>query len=264
MRENALRKLWREDKPALGGWLSIPSSYSAETMAQLGFDWLCIDMQHGAIGYQAAVEMLQGISTSPTVPIVRVPWNDPAMIMKMLDAGAYGIIIPLINTRADAEAAVAACRYPPKGIRSFGPNRAIFYGGLDYFTHANEEILCIPMIETAPAMQHLDDILSVPGVDAIYIGPMDLSLALGLTPVMDGDEPAYAEARQRVVEACRRHGVVAGINSTSNTAPARIADGFRFVLVTSDAGSMARNAVQELRSVREAAPGQVGAGPAYQ
>ncbi len=263
MRENALKKLWREDKPALGCWLSMPSPYSAEALAQLGFDWLCIDMQHGAIGYQVAVEMLRAISTTATVPMVRVPWNDPAIIMQMLDAGAYGIIIPLINSRADAEAAVAACRYPPRGIRSFGPNRALYYGGLDYFAHADEEVLCIPMIETASAMQALDDILSVPGVDACYIGPMDLSLALGLRPVMDGDEPAYVEARQKVVEACRRHGVVAGINSTAQTAPARIADGFRFVLVASDLGSLSRGAAQDLRAVREmAAPAEKG--PAYQ
>src|ERR1700688_1966722 len=121
MRANRIRQMWSEGKTAIGGWLSLPSSFSAEVMAQQGFDWLCVDMQHGIIDYQVAVTMLQAISTTETVPIVRVPWNDAWQIMKALDAGAYGVIVPLINTRADAEAAVAACRYPPTGMRSSGP-----------------------------------------------------------------------------------------------------------------------------------------------
>ncbi len=251
MRENTLRRLWQDDKPALGGWLSIPDSFSAEIMAHLGYDWLCIDMQHGLIGYQSALAMLQAVSTSATVPIVRVPWNDPGVIMKMLDAGAYGVIIPLINSRADTEAAVAACRYPPLGIRSYGPARATLYAGADYSAHADDELCCIPMIETASALENLDDILSVPGVDAVYIGPMDLSLSLGVPPRMDSDEPAYVEARQRVLEACRRHNVVAGIHAGSATAADRVAEGFRFVLVSSDVTALARAAAGELRSVRE-------------
>ncbi|MBE3111588.1 MAG: 2,4-dihydroxyhept-2-ene-1,7-dioic acid aldolase, partial [Acidobacteria bacterium] len=149
MPENRLRQLWKEDRPALGCWLSIPDSFCAEMIARLGFDWLCIDMQHGLIDYQRALTMLQAISTTTAAPIVRVPWNEPGPIMKMLDAGACGVIVPMIETPADAEKAVAACRYPPAGARSFGPTRAMLAAGDgDFCADANESIICIPMIET--------------------------------------------------------------------------------------------------------------------
>jgi 4-hydroxy-2-oxoheptanedioate aldolase len=263
MRENATRRLWQQDKPALGGWLSIGNTFSAEVMAAQGFDWLVVDTQHGVIGYDAAVPILQTISASTATPIVRVPWNEPSIIMKMLDAGAYGVIVPLVNNRAQAQAAVAACRYPPLGGRSYGPTRVSYYAGADYFAHANEEVLCIPQIETVEAMDNLDDILCTPGVDACYIGPMDLTISMGITPEMDGEQPRYVEARRRIVEACRRHGVVPGVNSTARTARARIEEGFRMVLVTSDAGSLARAAGADLRAVRgEDAPS--GGGSVYQ
>ena len=125
MRINRVKQLWREGKPAIGGFLSIPSGLSAEAMAHTGLNWLCIDMQHGCIDYSDVVPMLTAISTTAVTPIVRVPWNEPSMIMKVLDAGAYGVIVPMISNRAEAERAVAACRYPPVGIRSNGPNRAV-------------------------------------------------------------------------------------------------------------------------------------------
>ncbi|HUS82625.1 MAG TPA: aldolase/citrate lyase family protein [Dehalococcoidia bacterium] len=250
MMENRLRQLWKEDRPALGCWLSIPDSFSAEVIAHLGFDWLCIDMQHGLVDYQRALTMLQAISTTDAAPVVRVPWNDPGIIMKMLDAGACAVIVPMIETPADAEKAVAACRYPPAGARSFGPTRAMLAAGEDYFAKSGEYVCCIPMIETKPALDNLDDILSVPGVDAVYIGPMDLSLALGLPPKPDGDEPVYAEARQKVVDACRRHNVVAGIHSSAAAGPNRVAEGFRFVLVASDVTALTRGAAQDLAAVR--------------
>jgi len=251
MAENRLRQLWKEDKPALGCWLSIPDSFCAEMIARLGFDWLCIDMQHGLIDYQRALTMLQAISTTAAAPVVRVPWNDPGIIMKMLDAGACAVIVPMIETPADAERAVAACRYPPAGARSFGPTRAMIAIGGDYFANVNEYVCCIPMIETASALDNLDDILSVPGVDAVYIGPMDLSLALGLPPKPDGDEPVYAEARQKVLDACHRHNVVAGVHSSAAMAPDRVTEGFRLVLVASDVTALARGAAMELGSVRQ-------------
>src|SRR5712692_2549719 len=220
MRENRLKRMWEEGKPALGGWLTLPSSFSAEIFAHAGFDWLCIDMQHGLIDYQVAVTMLQAISTTDTVPIVRVPWNEHGIIMKSLDAGAYGVIVPLVNTRAEAEAAVAACRYPPLGVRSHGPIRAAYYAGRDYIAHANDEVLCIVQIETKEAVDNLDAILSVPGVDATYIGPADLSISLGLPPASDRDEPTFVDAVQRVLDACRRHNVVPGAHA-ANPAVAR-------------------------------------------
>ena len=251
MRENAVKRLWQEDKPALGGWLSIGNSFSAEVMASQGLDWLCVDMQHGVIGYDTAVTMLQAISAASVTPLVRVPWNDAAIIMKMLDAGAYGVIVPLVNNREQAEAAAAACRYPPKGIRSYGPTRAVYYAGFDYFAHANDEVLCIPQIETVEALENLDDILGVPGIDAMYIGPMDLTISMGMAPQMDGEADEYVRARRRIVESCGRHGVAPGLHSTAHTARARIEEGFRLVLATGDVGSLARAAREDIRMARQ-------------
>ena len=149
MRINRVKKLWREGKPAVGGWLSIPHCLPAEAMAHTGLDWLCIDMQHGCIDYSDTVPMLTAISTTNVVPFVRVPWNEPSIIMKVLDAGSYGVIVPMVSNRAEAERAVAACRYPPKGMRSNGPNRVLLYAGADYQKHANDEVACIVMVETA-------------------------------------------------------------------------------------------------------------------
>lgn len=251
MRENAVKRLWREDKPALGGWLSIGNTFSAEVMAAQDLDWLCLDMQHGVIGYDTAVPMLQTISATGVTPIVRVPWCEPAMIMKMLDAGAYGIIVPLVNDRAQAEAAAAACRFPPQGIRSHGPTRAAYYAGFDYLTHANEEVLCIPQIETVEAMENLEDILSVPGIDAAYIGPMDLTISMGITPDQDGEAEEYVQARKRVVESCHKHGVVPGVHSNPGVAARRIEEGFRLIRITGDHSAMARAVREDIRAVRE-------------
>src|SRR5574341_51504 len=258
MRENSLKRLWAEDRAALGGWLTNPSSASAEVFAHAGFDWLCVDMQHGVIDYQVAVTMLQAISTTETIPIIRVPWNEPGIIMKSLDAGAYGVIIPLVHTRAEAEAAVSYCRYAPKGVRSYGPSRAVLYAGRDYFQHADEAVLCIVMIETAQAIENLDEILSVPGVDVAYIGPADLSVSLGFPPASYHEDPKYAGAVQAVLDACRRHGVVPGFHGGNpDNARARIKQGFRFVEVSEDVGAMARAAAADLAAVRGG-----GGGPA--
>jgi 4-hydroxy-2-oxoheptanedioate aldolase len=253
MRENTVKRAWSEGKPTVGAWLSIPDAFAAEVMAHVGFDWLCIDMQHGVIDYSQAVLMLQAMSTTEVIPLVRVPWNEPAIIMKVLDAGAWGVVVPLINTRADAEAAVAACRYPPLGIRSFGPTRATVYAGADYGSRANDQVLCIVMIETRQALENLDDIMSAPGVDACYIGPADLSLALGLPPRTDSDEPAHVEAVARILKTARRHGVVPGIHTASVAFAARCIDqGFRMVTLTSDVACLGRGAWQELRALRQA------------
>ena len=256
MRANKLKELWSQDKSALGGWLGIPSSSSAELMAHAGFDWLCIDMQHGSIDYQVALTMLQAISTTDTVPIVRVPWNEPGIIMKSLDAGAYGVIIPMVNTRAEAEAAVAACRYAPAGVRSYGPARAVLYAGLDYFPNANAAVLCIPMIETKEALANLDDIVGTPGVDAVFIGPSDLSVSLGLPPGYDNDAPSFVDGVAAVVAACKKHNVIPGVFAgTAAVARKRIQQGFRLVQVVDDGRTMvlgAAAALSELGTARQA------------
>ena len=253
MRENRLRTMWKNDQAVVNGWLAIANSFSAETMAHQGWDSLTIDLQHGVIDYPAMVTMLQAISTTPTVPVVRVPWLEPGIIMKSLDAGAYGIICPMINSREDAQKLVAYTHYAPKGTRSFGPVRALLYGGADYPQYANETVVAFAMIETAQALDKLDDILSVEGLDAIYIGPSDLSLALGCRPVFDDVDPPVAQAIDHILARATAHGIVAGIhNGTPEVALARIAKGFRFTTVSSDARLMAAGSQQILGRMRAA------------
>jgi 4-hydroxy-2-oxoheptanedioate aldolase len=251
MRENRLRALWKEGKAAVNGWLAIPNGFSAETMAHQGWDALTIDLQHGLIDYQAMVQMLQAVSTTDTVPVVRVPWLEPGILMKTLDAGAYGVICPMVNTREDAQKLVAWTHYQPRGTRSFGPVRALLYGGADYPQHANDTIVAFAMIETAQALDNLDAILSVEGLDAIYIGPSDLSLALGCKPTFDDVEPPVAQAIDHILARAKAHGVVAAIhNGTPEAARARVAKGFQFVTVSSDARLMAAGAQQVLARMR--------------
>jgi 4-hydroxy-2-oxoheptanedioate aldolase len=251
MRENRLRTLWKEGKAAVNGWLAIPNGFSAESMAHQGWDALTIDLQHGLIDYQAMVQMLQAISTTDTVPVVRVPWLEPGILMKTLDAGAYGVICPMVNTREDAQKLVAWTHYQPRGTRSFGPVRALLYGGADYPQHANDTIVAFAMIETAQALDNLDAILSVEGLDAIYIGPSDLSLALGCKPTFDDVDPPVAQAIDHILERAKAHGVVAAVhNGTPEAALARVAKGFQFVTVSSDARLMAAGAQQVLAKMR--------------
>ena len=251
MRPNRLREIWKSGGAAVNGWLAIPNGFAAETMAHQGWDSLTIDLQHGVVDYQAMVGMLQAISTTDTVPVVRVPWLEAGALMKALDAGAYGVICPMINTREDAQKLVAWTHYAPQGTRSFGPVRALLYGGADYPQHANETIVTFAMIETAKALDNLDDILSVEGLDAIYIGPSDLSLALGCRPVFDDVDPKAQQAIDHILDRAKAHGVVAGIhNGNANGALARIAKGFQFTTVSSDARLMAAGAQQVLAAMR--------------
>jgi 4-hydroxy-2-oxoheptanedioate aldolase len=231
--------------------MSIDSAYTAETMSHAGFDWLCLDMQHGMLDYENVRQMLPAISTGSAIPFVRVPWNEPYEIMKVLDAGAYGVIVPMVNNREEAEQVVSACRYPPQGMRSFGPNRATFYAGKGYVRNANDEIACIVMIETAEALENLEEIVTTPGVDAVYIGPNDLAYALGLVPAGDNDDPRHVETVTHILETARQHGVAAGIQTASVEFTRRyINQGFHMVTLGSDRGWMERMARQELAEVR--------------
>jgi 4-hydroxy-2-oxoheptanedioate aldolase len=255
MRENTIRTLWKAGRPVVNGWLAIPNVFSAETMAHAGWDSLTVDMQHGVVDYQAALGMLTAISTTPAIPLVRVPWLDSGIIMKMLDAGAYGVICPMINSKAEAEKLVSAMRYPPKGLRSFGPIRAFLYAGADYPLHANDAVLAIAMIETRQALDNLDEIMSVAGLDAVYIGPNDLSLALGRSPKLDQDDPIVVEAIDNILSCATRHGLAAGIhNGTAAYALKMIDKGFRFVTVGSDSRFMAAGAQQTVAAMRAVAP----------
>jgi 4-hydroxy-2-oxoheptanedioate aldolase len=251
MRDNTIRRLWGDGKAVVNGWCAIPSSFSAETMAHQGWDSLTVDLQHGVVDYQIAVTMLQAISTTATMPLVRVPWLEPGIVGKVLDAGAYGVICPMINTRADAERLVGACRYPPKGYRSFGPIRALLYAGADYPKHANNTVIVFAMIETREALHNLDEILSVPGLDAIYVGPADLSNSIGCTPKFDQEEKPVLEAIDFIASKAKQHGVIAGIhNGTPEYAQRMIDKGFRFVTIASDARLMAAKATEVLGKMR--------------
>ena len=251
MRENKLRKLWLADQAAINGWLAIPNSFSAEVMAHQGWDTLTIDLQHGVIDYAQMVTMLQAISTTACVPIVRVPWLEPGIIMKTLDAGAYGVICPMVNSRDEAARFVSYTRYAPRGVRSFGPVRAMYYSGPDYPEHANDTVVAFAMIETKQALDRLDDILSVEGLDAVYIGPSDLSLSMGCKPVFDDVDAPVAQAIAHIAERAKAHGVQCGIhNGLTSVALARRALGYRFLTVSSDARLIAAGAQQVLGAMR--------------
>ena len=252
MRKNKLKELFKEGKPIINSWLAVPSSFSAEVMAQQGWDSLTIDMQHGLIDYPNAVSILQAISTTETMPMARVNWNEPGQIMKILDAGCYGIICPMVSNRKEAENFIQACQYPPNGYRSFGPIRASIYGGDDYAKHADKEILKLAMIETKEALEKLDEILDTPNLDGIYIGPADLSLAVGEEPGFDKPEStkAYKEIL-RILDAAKKRNLLAGLhNGTAEYAQKMIEKGFNLVTVGSDSRYIASGAKSDLEKLK--------------
>ena len=224
MQENRLKRLWKEKKIALNAWLTIPSAWTAEVMAQVGFDSLTIDLQHGLIDYHTALAMLQAISTTTVVPLVRAPWNEPSMIMRLLDAGAYGVICPMVNSRAEAEAFVQACRYPPAGNRSYGPTRAAVYSGGDYFSSANQTVLALAMIETTQALEDVEDIAATrglpvgwPDLDEEAMQLVDMSLVWGgfTDYLVERGAPADGVA----IIAARREGPARGRDRESGSRP---------------------------------------------
>lgn len=251
MRKNHVLQAWRDNKATIGGWISIDSEFTAEVMANAGFDWVCMDIQHGMLDYNDVRRILPAISTTQTIPFVRVPWNEPYEIMKVLDAGAYGVVVPLVNNRAEAELAVSACRYPPDGNRSFGPARAMIYAGTDYATGANDEIACVVMIETEESLSNLDEIMSTPGVDGIYIGPSDLAFALGLLP--GTKDPVHEQTIEKILEAAKRNSIAAGIHTASVEQTRKYLDmGFQMVTLGTDRQFMNKMARSDLQRARQA------------
>ncbi|MFM7687124.1 MAG: HpcH/HpaI aldolase family protein [Actinomycetota bacterium] len=248
---STLKELWASGGTAVGVWLALPSSITAEVAARSGADFVCADLQHGVNDPLTLAGLAQAARLGGSRPIARVAWNDPSSIGRALDLGAEGVIVPMVNSGPEAVAAVAAARYAPVGIRSFGP----IVTGMHlpgYAAHANDTVALIPMIETVAALQHLDDILSTPGIDAIYIGPDDLGISLGL-PVGTRDEhPVFAEAVQTVLDGCRRHGVVPGIHATGGWAPRRLEQGFRLMAATSELGAMEAGLAQAMGAARGA------------
>jgi len=255
LRENKVRTILKSGGTVVNGWLGIPSSASAESMARCGWDSLVVDLQHGLVDYTDAVPMLQAISQTDATPMARVPWNMPDIIMKLLDAGAYGIVCPMINTRAECEEFVANCRYAPQGRRSFGPIRAVMYGGADYWKYANETILTFAMIETQQALDNLDSILQTPGLDAIYVGPADLGLSLGYQPMGDPTEPKVMDAIKFIIAAAKKHKIPAGIHCFAPAwAKEMIGLGYQLVTLGSDNSLMQVAARAAVAATREGAP----------
>jgi 4-hydroxy-2-oxoheptanedioate aldolase len=251
---STLRELWASGGSAVGVWLAVPSPLTAEVAARSGADFVCADLQHGANDPLTLAGVSQAVRLGGSRPLARVAWNDPSSIGRALDLGAEGVIVPMVNSGAEAAAAVAAARYAPQGIRSFGP----LVTGMHmprYAATANDVVALIPMIETAAALRNLDDILSTPGIDAIYIGPDDLGISLGL-PVGSRDEhPVFAEAVQTVLDGCRRHGVVPGTHATGGWAERRLEQGFRLLAATSELGAMEAGLAQAMGAARRAMGG---------
>jgi 4-hydroxy-2-oxoheptanedioate aldolase len=227
----SLRSRWSDGETTIGAWLTYREPLLAEIAALSGYDYVCIDLQHGLMDLDTASHMMTATVRTETVPMARVPWNEPGIIGRVLDAGALAVVIPMVNTADEARRAVESCRYAPVGSRSFGPSLPNNRYGSTYPVRANDEVAVIPMIETREALANLDEIVSVPGVDAVYIGPADLSIALGLPPGMDHEAAIFNDALEAVVAACHRHGVVPGVHANSSIAAKRYAQGFRMITV---------------------------------
>jgi len=250
--QGSLRELIDSGRPTIGGWCAIPSAFSAEILACAGFDWICIDTQHGLIGYQEMTAMLQALDVRGVPSFVRAQWNEPSAIMKALDAGAQGVIVPMVNSAEEAVAATRASRYPPLGFRSWGPVRASLGDTTFEPATANRRLVCIVMVETPEAVEAVDEILAVPGVDGILIGPYDLSLSTNLTVETPGEKPKDVEQIKRVLEACDRAGVPAGITCAApDDVRRRRAQGFRLLQLGSDLGLLSQAATEIVRDARE-------------
>lgn len=246
------QKLLARQAGLLNGWLVLGSPAVAEVMSRQPWDALTVDMQHGLSDYETTVAMLRAMNGSDVTPMVRVPWLEPGIIMKMLDAGALGLICPMINTREQCEQFVACCRYAPAGARSFGPTRAPLAHGADYWKHANEQVLTFAMIETEQAVNDIESILSVPGLDGAYIGPSDLSLTLGLDPLTDLSHPQLLAAIGRIREAADALGKFTIMHCSPVDYALKMAGGgFSMRTVSNDGRLLAQAAADLFRQVRE-------------
>ncbi len=253
MRSNRVRQLWQAGSPIITGWCSTPDPYTTEVMVRAGFDALVLDMQHGmAIGPDRAAQWLQIVGQTDTTPIVRIPWNEPAYVQWVLDAGAMGVIVPMVNNLDEAKKAIGACRYPPLGYRSSGPNRTRLYNGLDYFDHANSEVICLVMMETVEGIEAINTISELPGLDGYYLGPSDLAVSMGLKPGFDVKDPRHVAAAQKVADVARNRRQIAGIHAgTIEEALRRHQQGYHLIPVCNDIWLLSAGIADNLRQYRE-------------
>lgn len=248
MRTNVVRERIAAGEPAVNAWLAIGSGYSAEGMGHAGFHSATVDLQHGMIGFSEALTMLQAISATPATPLVRVPELNESKIMHLLDAGALGVICPMISTPEEARRLVAACRYPPQGIRSFGPARGLLYGGTDYVAAANGNIMAIPMIETAEGVARIEEILEVAGIDMVYLGPNDIAYAMD--GHVGGERPNAERAIRHVLDCATRKGIPVGIFcATADEALERLSQGFAMVSPANDFSHLTRSGAEAVRKI---------------
>lgn len=251
---NPLKEAWAAGRATLNGWCSIGNAFAAEIMAGQGYDSLTVDAQHGALDYSAALPMLQAMRASGVVPLARAPWRDPAAIMKLLDAGAMGIICPMVNTAAEAAEFASYMRYPPRGQRSFGPTRAgVAMPG--YGVQANDAVLAFAMIETAEGVANLEAIAATPGIDGLYVGPADLTLGVTqgrLAPGFDREEEEMVTVIRRIAETARAQGRVAALHcATPDYAARAIGWGYAMTTVSGDARLLAAGAAASVAAFRK-------------
>ena len=249
MIKNASLAKWRANERSVGAWINLSDVHMVESLARMDFDWICLDLQHGLLSYSHILSLIPALSATDTTPLVRVSQNDAGEIGRALDAGAQGVIVPMVNTAEEAAAAAMACRYPPDGNRSCGPMRGILYNGPDYLAGANGETACIAMIETRAGLANAGAIARTPGIDALFVGPFDLCFGLGITPG-DFANPAYVSALETIKAACREAGCAAGIFGYS-AALARDAldSGFQFASIGTDIGFAREGARVALKTV---------------
>src|SRR6266702_2610784 len=256
MRTNHVKQKLKQGELALGAWLNFPGIATARVMAQLGFDWLVVDMEHSAQSATLMADMVATIADGGTcAPLVRVPNNSVEWFKWALDAGAWGVVVPMVNSREEAQRAVEYTKYPPLGARSiggaFGPYGFGITNWPDYARTANDEIIMIIQIESRQALQHLDEILSVPGIDVAFVGPNDLHAQLGLIPSSEGAEPEFTEALEHIKAAARKYHLALGMFSNNGEAAAeRVRQGFQMISVTTDISSLIAAATRNLHLAR--------------
>jgi 4-hydroxy-2-oxoheptanedioate aldolase len=251
MKTNPVRAKLKQGHPSIGTWLTLPDPLAARMMARVGFDWLTVELEHTPTNLETAATIFAIVSAGGSVPLARVPWNTGENIKRVLDTGAWGIVVPMVNSRSEAEAAVAAARYAPRGNRSIGGQLHAINFETDpatYYARANDEILVVLMVEHVKAIEAADEILSVPGIDVVFIGPNDLHHSLGKPPSFESDDPAFTDALAHILKLARKHGVAPGLH-VADTAAAqrRLSEGFQFIAVASEAGMMLSKA-QEVAS----------------
>lgn len=242
MKKNFVRKKLEKGEVSFGTWLTLSDPVAAQLMAGVGFDWVTVEMEHTAIDINTACHCFTAITSRNCVPLVRIPWNTGENIKRVLDNGAWGVIVPMVNSRTEAEAAVVNTRYHPKGNRSIGGQLHAASFGTDtatYYERANEEILLVVMIEHVKGVEAAEEILSVPGIDAVFIGPNDLMNSMGKKPTFNSEDEEFSQAVEHVLKTAKANGVAPGMHvPDAATAHRRKEEGFQFIAIASEVGMM--------------------------